>query len=370
MDDPAFDGLSGHSVPNMTKRHLAYLACAAALVASGCGATADSLPATPGTRTVRPGDSIQKAVDAAKPGDTILLAAGTYRESVRVTTSGLTLRGMGRSTVIAPADKAASNACAKAGNGICVEGTQGHPVTDTTIASLALTGFSKSGLWSKWTDRLTVRHVTAEKNKVWGIAQERSTRGVFLDDTARDNGDAGLFLANTVASEGGATDTKGAVIARNHLQGNRIGVTVRRLRDLTVMSNDITANCAGVFVVGDENRPRAGALTVSDNVIHQNNKSCPKTTRLPALQGSGIVLTGAENTLVTRNTITDHTGKSPLSGGIVLFKSMVGASNERNQITGNTVRRNAPADLVSGEAGKGNTFQGNTCGASKPAGLC
>jgi hypothetical protein len=32
---------------------------------------------------------------------------------------------------------------------------------------------------------------------------------------------------------------------------------------------------------------------------------------------------------------------------------------------------NAPADLVNTDTtGKGNTFEGNTCGASKPAGLC
>jgi nitrous oxidase accessory protein NosD len=372
MADPAFNDLSGHSVPDMTKRHLAYLACVAALVASGCGAVAEPRLATPSTRLVRPGDSIQKAVDAARPGDTILLFNGTYHESVRVTTSGLTLRGMGRGTVITPATGATSSACAKAGNGICVEGTKDSPVVDTTVSSLTLSGFTKNGLWSTGTDRLIVHHVTAEKNKQWGIAQERSTRGVFLDNTARDNGDAGLFLANAANAEEGATDTHGAVIARNQLQGNRIGVTVRRLRDLTVTSNEVTGNCAAVFVVGDENSPRAGALTVSDNVVRQNNKYCKKTARLPFLQGSGIVLTGAENTLVTRNTVTDNAGKSPLSGGIVLFKSMVDAPNKDNQITANTVRRNAPADLVDGDtaAGKSNSFLANTCGASKPTGLC
>ncbi|MER6355018.1 right-handed parallel beta-helix repeat-containing protein [Streptomyces sp. NPDC001634] len=353
----------------MKKSHIACLACSTALAGSALGC-APATAAGPMTRLVRPGGSIQKAVDAAKPGDTVLLSAGTYRESIRVTTSGLTLRGMGPNTVIEPAAGPASNACAKAGNGICVEGKAGHPVDDTTVTALTLSGFAKNGLWSSWTDRLTVRQVTAEKNKQWGIAQERSTRGVFLDNTARDNGDAGLFLANMVSTEGGAIDTRGAVIARNRLQGNRVGVTVRRLRDLTVTGNDITGNCAAVFVVGDENSPRGGALTVSDNTIHKNNKFCPKTARLPFLQGSGIVLTGAESTLVTRNTITDNAGTSPLSGGVVLFKSMVGVPNERNQISGNTLLHNTPADLVNADPGKGNTFLANSCRASKPAGLC
>jgi len=243
-------------------------------------------------------------------------------------------------------------------------------VEGTTVASLTLSGFAKNGLWVSRTDRLTVRRVTARKNGQWGIAQERSTRGVFRHNTARDNGDAGLFLANTTDTEQGATDTRGAVIEGNRLTGNRIGVTVRRLRNLSVENNTLTMNCAAVFIVGDESTPRAGALTVRGNDVYRNNKYCPKTARLPFLQGSGIVLTGAEDTLVTGNRVMDNTGASPLSGGIVLFKSFVGVRNERNRISDNLVRRNAPADLVDGETARGNTFRANTCGTSRPTGLC
>ncbi|GAB2730755.1 right-handed parallel beta-helix repeat-containing protein [Streptomyces bullii] len=353
----------------MIKRHFAYLACAAAVVGTGIGA-APPLESSK-THVVRPGQSIQKAVDAARPGDTVLLSPGTYHESVRVTTSGLTLRGTGkRPVVIRPATTKAANSCAQAGNGICVEGTSSRPVEGTTITGLILTGFAKNGLWASHTDRLTVRRVTAEKNGQWGIAQQRSVRGLFTYNTARNNGDAGVFLANTVTEEGGATDSLGAVVARNRLEGNRIGLTVRRLRNMTVAYNHATGNCAAVFVVGDETPPRAGALTVRDNRILANNKHCPKTPRLPFLQGSGIVLTGAEDTLVTRNEVADNKGTSPLSGGVVLFKSMVGAKNERNRITDNTLRNNSPADLVNADTAKNNTFQGNTCTVSKPAGLC
>jgi hypothetical protein len=125
-----------------------------------------------------------------------------------------------------------------------------------------------------------------------------------------------------------------------------------------------------MFLVGDENKPRAGALTVHSNRVVQNNKSCPKTARLDALQGSGIVITGVEDSVVTQNVVRDNAGAFSMSGGIVLSKSMVGATSERNRITGNTLANNSPADLVNSDTGKGNTFDGNTCGASKPAGLC
>ena len=357
-----------HTVRNMKKLHLAYLACTAAIVGTSLGAA----PSAAGhmIHLVRPGESVQQAVNAAAPGDTVLVMPGVYHESVKVTTSGITLRGMGLRTVIEPGVKKAGDRCAENGNGICVVGTKGHALTGVTVADLTVTGFSKSGVFSMGTDGLTVRRVNALQNGVWGIAQERSTRGVFRDNTVGGSGDAGIFLANTITAEAGAADTRGTLVDHNRLEGNRVGVTVRRLRDLSVTRNTVTGNCVGVFVVGDENRPKAGDLTVRANRIVRNNKSCPKTDRLPALQGSGIVLTGAEKTLVEDNAIRDNAGASPLSGGVVLFKSFVATTSDDNRITGNLLSGNSPADLVNADVGKNNTFAGNSCRASRPAGLC
>ncbi|WP_435057267.1 right-handed parallel beta-helix repeat-containing protein [Streptomyces sp. bgisy060] len=354
----------------MTKRQIALLACTATLAATGVGAAVPA-SASSSVHRVKPGESIQKAVDAARPGDTIVLSPGTYRESVRITTSHLTLRGSTVfPTVIVPAVSPGDDPCAEAGNGICVTGSEERPVEGVRVRSLTLRGFAKNGLWARWTDRLEVQRVTAESNGTWGIAQERSVRSVLRHNTARNNGDAGLFVANTVSEEAGATDTGGTVISHNRVSGNRIGITVRRVRNLTVDRNEATGNCAAVFVVGDESAPRAGAMRLRWNHVHDNNKLCPKTPRLPFLQGSGIVLTGAEETLVAHNRVVDNVGASPLSGGIVLFKSFVGVHNERNEIRDNTVLRNGGADLANRDTGTGNTFRGNTCGVSEPAGLC
>ncbi|MEU6283089.1 right-handed parallel beta-helix repeat-containing protein [Streptomyces sp. NPDC047028] len=393
----------------MTKCHISYLVCAAALLGASLGAAPAATasaglpagPAQPGLahafHLVRPGQSIQQVVDAAKAGDTVLIAPGTYHESVKVMTPGLTLRGVGPRTVIEPAattsttsttsatKKPAKNAkgskgakgtkdaksCAAGGNGICVVGTKDKNVAGVTIADLTVTGFSRTGVFGMATDTMTVRNVNAVKNGVWGIAQERSVHGVFRHNTARENGDAGIFLANTIKEEAGATDAGQTIVEHNRVEDNRIGITVRRLRDLTVAHNTITGNCAGVFVVGDENKPKAGDLTVTGNRVTGNNKSCPKTDRLPALQGSGIVLTGTEKVLVSDNVVTGNAGSSPLSGGIVLFKSFVGATSDHNEISDNTLDSNSPADLVNGDtSGKNNAFEHNACRASKPSGLC
>ncbi|MFF2008363.1 nitrous oxide reductase family maturation protein NosD [Streptomyces sp. NPDC058195] len=356
----------------MRKRTIMILAPVAALSAATVG-MAQPAASSPSARVVHPGESIQRAVDTARPGDTVIVLPGTYRESVRITTSGLTLRGSGSRTVIRPAEagtRAAADACAKAGNGVCVLGAAGETVDGVRIESLTVSGFTKNGVWASGTDLLTVRRVTAEHNGVWGIAQERSTRGLFTRNTARSNGDAGVFVANTVDEEGGATDTRGTELSHNTLTGNRIGFTARRVRNLSVHHNTATGNCTGMFVVGDEGKPQAGAMTIESNTVTGNNKFCSATERLSALQGSGIVLTGAADTQVRSNTIRENSGTSPMSGGVVLFKSFVGTKNTGNTISDNVVLDNKPADLTNGDTGKDNTFTANICATSAPAGMC
>jgi nitrous oxidase accessory protein NosD len=435
--------------------------------AAAAGLTAVGVVAAPPAHaaarlTVTPGQSIQHAVDAAHPGDTVVLLPGTYRQSVRITVSGLRLVGAGAGEVTleppaataataaataanastataanpstadavtaatastadavtaataaaataadaaaaiaanaftaasaaapataasaaAPATAASAaapatpvtvataakpaNACATAGNGICVEGAD-----DVRIEALTVTGYAHYGIWGDGADRLTVRAVNASDNGQYGIGQQKSVQARFTANVARNNGEAGIFLANTVNEEAGALDTKGAVVRANVLTGNKMGVVLRRVRDMSVEANVLSGNCAGMFVVGDEGVPRAGDLTVRRNTVTSNTKYCAPTSRLPFVQGAGIVLTGVENTVVERNTVTGNTGTSPMSGGIVLFKSFVGIPNTGNAIRRNILLDNGPADLADGDtAGTGNTFSGNACTTSLPAGRC
>ncbi|MFI1095222.1 nitrous oxide reductase family maturation protein NosD [Streptomyces sp. NPDC020917] len=369
------------------------LAGAGVLAAAAVGTALVAAPSA-GAATVHvvaPGQSIQRAVDASRPGDIVQILPGTYQENVLVTVPRLTIRGSGqRNVTLEPApkvtaqgapktgaaptattDATAATSCFTAGTGICVAGTEGHRLKGVHITGLTVTGFATYGIAATQTDGLKVTGVSSHDNGMYGIGEQKSVRALFAGNRAANNGEAGIFLANTTQEEGGALDQRGARVFGNELTGNKMGVVLRRVRDMNVEDNTMSGNCAGMFVIGDENTPRGGDLTVRQNVVSANTKYCAATSRLPFVQGAGIVLTGVENTVVERNTVTGNSGTSVMSGGVVLFHSLVNVPNTGNTIRDNTLSGNAPADLADRDtAGKGNTFTGNSCSTSQPAGHC
>src|SRR5829696_1171323 len=72
---------------------------------------------------VGPGESIQKAVNAAEPGDTIVVR-GVHREDVVIRKNGIKLRGEGDAVIEAPTTAKADSPCSKAfgPQAICVLG--------------------------------------------------------------------------------------------------------------------------------------------------------------------------------------------------------------------------------------------------------
>ena len=88
-------------------RRFVMLACAAALGVSlsttcaGAALASAKSPASSSRRwliVVSPGQSIQAAVNRARPGFTILLRPGVYHQSIQIRTSGISLLGSGNST--------------------------------------------------------------------------------------------------------------------------------------------------------------------------------------------------------------------------------------------------------------------------------
>ena len=129
------------------------------------------------THLVDPGESIQAAVDAASPGDTVMVRAGTYRESVRIQTDGLTLRAQG-SVILEPPDYGAGE-CYLPGHvaAFCVVpadfdpsvGSYTRRVRDVTITGFRIVGFD-DGVFGFGTEKMKVSDVVAIDNTDYGVA--------------------------------------------------------------------------------------------------------------------------------------------------------------------------------------------------------
>jgi hypothetical protein len=317
---------------------------------------------------VKPGHSIQRAVDHARPGDTILLKAGYYEGGVLVR-KRLTIRGEGNKTILRPGRH---DHCAKAkapGMGICVVGSPRYKVSGVTIRNLTVWGFKDTGVYGIYTDRLSVLAVLAKKNGEYGIAEFRSTRGRFLWNWAIENDeDAGLYVGDT-------PDARGTVVADNHSFGNTLGVLVRHAHHVVVRDNEIAGNCVGVALVDDGQAGGQGHNAVWKNKVVKNNRTCEEHGPVPALGGTGILLLGGEHNTIAKNVVKYNRGRLPSSGGIVLLPGEPPRNGHArparyNLIAGNIALRNAPFDLVDKSGSRTNRFRHNKCRTSNPHHLC
>src|SRR5918996_3108654 len=114
------------------------------LVASGVALAAGVGSAGAQSSVVGPGESIQKAINAADPGDTIVVR-GVHREDVIITKNGIKLRG---EDAVIEAPARAGSPCSKFGAGleaICVLGDfnpENGEITGPRVSDVSISGFT------------------------------------------------------------------------------------------------------------------------------------------------------------------------------------------------------------------------------------
>ncbi|GIG63254.1 hypothetical protein Lfu02_76260 [Longispora fulva] len=344
---------------------IARILLTGAVVASAVAVGGQPAMAGGDSHIVLPGQSIQAAVDAAHPGDTIQLLPGTYDGGVRVAKPGITIQGADGATVLRPGG---TNHClADAGpSGICVIGVHG-----VTVRALGVEGFDAFGVIGFQTDALHVTAVHAVDNGEYGITEFESTRGEFVGNwVSGTREDAGLYV-------GDIADAHGTKVVGNHTSGNALGVLVRHAHNVTVSGNFADGNCTGIALVDDGQAGGQGDNRVTANIVTANNRFCPPSPDgVPPLQGAGIILVGGQRNEVSANKVDDNLGGPvPFPGGILLVPGVTaaggpGAPAAHNLIKANVAHGNLPADLINHSGSGSNVFEANVCGTSQPAGLC
>ena len=294
-------------------------------------------------KVVGPGESIQKAVNAADPGDTIVVR-GVHREDVVIRKNGIKLRGED-AVIEAPTTAKADSPCSKFVGGpeaICVLGDF-NPETgevNKRVRDVSVSGFTFRGFKDKDAfviDVFAARNATVVGNRIKGNVAKGIIFGKSVNTTIAKNHIIGSPEGIIVEASSRTT------VAGNDLIDNSFGVILIDSTGTKFLSNDITdSTLSGMLILGS-----TGTKIVSNDIIRSGE--------------AGIAMFGPERASNAGKVVGNN-----ISGGAwgILLQLANGGS-----FTGNTIRNNCAGmffesfgfdEPVVGLEVKGNTVENNT----------
>lgn len=279
--------------------------------------------------------TIQAAVDAAGPGDFILIAAGIYKEEVTVTTPSLIIRGMDRNETIIDGEFIRPNGFNVLADGVAIENLTARHATLNGFFWTGVTGFRG-------------RFLTAYNNGDYGIYAFDSRDGLIEDSYASGSPDAGFYIGQCHPCD--------VVIRRVLAEHNAVGYSGTNAGGNLFIVNSVWRHNRGGLVpntLDTELYPPQRGTTIKDNLIYSNNsRTAPGRGLSPLAWGNGIVLGGGRQNLVEKNVIVDHAGHG------VMIAPLADANfwpAKDNIVRQNWFARNSRADVsVGGPASSGN----------------
>jgi plastocyanin len=294
--------------------------------------------------------TIQAAVDAARPGDLVLVGPGIYREEVKVAVPSLVIRGRDRNRVVVDGEFQRPNGISVTADGVAVE--------NLTVRNARINGLFWTGVRG-----YRASYVTAYNNQDYGIYAFDSVDGVFEHAYASGSPDSGFYIGQCHPCD--------AVIDRVAAEYNALGYSGTNAGgNLQIVRSSWRLNWAGIVpnTLDSELLPPFRQVDIVGNDVWANdNRGAPGVPLEWSAFGNGIVLGGGNDSLVARNRVVDHANH-----GILVTPNLDEHlwTSSGNRVVGNVVEGSGRADLaLAGPAGGGNCFQDNRARTSIPVGL-
>jgi hypothetical protein len=284
---------------SVSRRAFGVLLTSALVVAAACGSDDDGDDSATGDDAVPEGttirvpddhETIQEAVDAAEPGDLILVEPGVYEEAVDVTTDMLTIRGLDRNEVILDGGF-------ELDNGIRVTGADGVAIENMTARNYTRNGFFWTGV-----EGYRGSYLTTYRTGDYGIYAFDSTKGLIEHSYASGSPDAGIYIGQCYPCDAVIDDVVSEYNGLGYSGTNSGG-------NLLIVNSTFRYNRAGIV-------PNSGSYelcyperetTIVGNVVHSNNQPDTPAIDVALLaMGNGILVAGGVNNTIERNLVYDH----------------------------------------------------------------
>lgn len=372
-------------------------------IALAVGAAVVGFPAASSAATtiiVRPGQSIQAAVDAASPGDTILVQPGSYAEpgvacpanpaqscAVAITKDNISLIGLTHGqhgvVLVNPGGQDVGIQVARTGDPGCLS-DPAKTVQGSLIRGFTVSGFGSDGLDVVCADSWRVTRVRAIGNVEYGIFPSLVGPGRVDHSFASGANDTGIYV-------GQSHDVRAD---HNVAADNVSGFEIENSSAVRMDHNEATGNTAGILsftlpflAVTSNSRNR-----IDHNLVRANNKAntCTPGGDVCAVpSGSGIAIVAADANRVDHNQVHGNNSfgiivanlcnafhLSPaLCAALGIDPNPDGNHIVFNKVTGNGAAPDpgiAPlpgADLLWDGTGSGNCWARNSAGSTFPAQL-
>jgi parallel beta-helix repeat protein len=273
--------------------------------------------------------TIQAAVDVADPGDTVVVPAGTYAETVAVTKPGITIRGS-RDAVLDGGGLLAF--------GIRVRSLDGSRLDGFTLDGLTIRGYTRSGSQVSGVDNFRLTGTSYVDNPLYGLFPVRCSHGRVDHNQVSGSFDSGVYV-------GQCTDVR---VDHNIAHDNTIGLEVELSSRVVVEDNVATDNAIGAVVQISPLRPVkvTDDVVVRGNVVSGNNRPNTVTDGLLGFLpgGVGIVNVAGDHVRIVDNVVSGNRsagiGMVGLPGDVLALDPALDPSPDGGEVRGNIARGN------------------------------